>query len=277
MNKLIITAAITGGRITREQSPYIPITPEEIAQSGIDACQAGASVVHIHARDSAGKATSDPQIYQRIVELIRKECDAIICLTTGGCVGMADELRIKTLELKPEMASFDAGSMNFGTDVFVNAPQFLEKLALIMKQRHIKPEIEVFNCGMIYSTLELVDQGKIEPPLHFQLVLGVKGGAPANAKTLLYMVDCLPPGSTWSVTGIGGRAQLSMNVLGMALGGHVRTGLEDNIYFSHQILAKSNAQLVERLVRIANEYGRPVATPPEARKLLNIHRSNIPV
>jgi 3-keto-5-aminohexanoate cleavage enzyme len=180
-----------------------------------------------------------------------------------------DQLVAAALDLSPELASFDAGSMNFGTGVFLNPPDFLDRLARRMRAQGVKPEIEVYDAGMIFNALRMCDAGLLEPPLHFQFVLGVPGGAPATAKSLLHLVEQIPPESTWSVIGIGA-GQLPMNLMGMALGGHVRTGLEDNIYYSKGILAKSNSELVARLARIAREFGRAPATPAEARRILGL-------
>jgi 3-keto-5-aminohexanoate cleavage enzyme len=272
MGKMIITVGITGSRITRDQTPHIPITPEEIARSGVEAWKAGASILHIHVRDPKTRlGTQDPAIFKEVVDRLRKETDAILCLTTSGIPGrnlLAGE-RIQPLALNPEMVSFDAGSMNMGLNVFLNPPEFLEALAKATLAQEIKPELEVFEVGMVYTCLRFLERGLLKPPLHFQFVLGVQGGMPATFKSLLHLIEIIPPGSTWSVIGVGA-SQLPMAVMGMMMEGNVRVGLEDNIYYSKGVLAESNAILVDRVVRIAKEFGREVAGPSEARKILNL-------
>jgi 3-keto-5-aminohexanoate cleavage enzyme len=272
MEKLIISVGITGSRITRQQTPYIPITPEEIARSGIEAWRAGASILHIHVRDpKTGLGAQDVSIFREVVDQIRSETDAVLCLTTSGIPGrnLQFQERLVPLSLNPELVSFDAGSINMRENVFLNPPEFLEMLAIETLAKGIKPELEVFEAGMVETCNRYLERGLLKPPLHFQFVLGVIGGMPATAKSLLHLSEILPQGSTWSVIGIG-PGQLPMAVIAMAMGGHVRVGLEDNIYYSKGVLAKNNAQLVERIVRIANEFGREVAKPEEARKLLNL-------
>lgn len=272
MEKLIITVGITGSRITRQQTPYIPITPEEIARSGIEAWRAGASVLHIHVRDpKTGLGTQEASIFKEVVDRIRSETDAILCLTTSGIPGrnlpIAD--RLQPLSLNPELVSFDAGSINMGENVFLNPQEFLEALAKETLAKGIKPELEVFEVGMVITCLKYLEKGLLKPPLHFQFVLGTPAGMPATAKSLLHLIEIIPQNSTWSVIGIG-PGQLPMAMMGMTMGGHVRVGLEDNLYYSKGVLATSNAQLVERVVRIAKEFGREIATPSDARKILSL-------
>ena len=272
MEKLIISVGITGSRITRQQTPYIPITPQEIAQSGIEAWKAGASVLHIHVRDpKTGSGAQDSSIFKEVVDRVRSETDAILCLTTSGIPGrnLQFEERLVPLSLNPELVSFDAGSINMRENVFLNPPDFLKMLAEETLKKGIKPELEVFEVGMVYTCLRFLEKGLLKPPLHFQFVLGVLGGMPATAKSLVHLSEIVPERSTWSVIGIG-TGQLPMATMAMAMGGHVRVGLEDNIYYSKGVLAKNNAQLVERVVRISKEFGREVATPNESRKILNL-------
>jgi 3-keto-5-aminohexanoate cleavage enzyme len=269
MGKLIITVGITGSRITRQQTPYIPITPQEIAQSGIEAWKAGASILHIHVRDpKTGLGTQDVSIFKEVVDRIRSETDAILCLTTSGIPGRNLEFRerLTPLSFNPELVSFDAGSINMRENVFLNPPEFLELLAREILTRGIKPELEVFEVGMVQTCIRYLAEGLLKPPLHFQFVLGVLGGMPATAKSLLHLSEMMPQDSTWSVIGIG-PGQLPMTMIAMAMGGHVRVGLEDNIYYSKGVLAKSNAKLVERVIRIANEFGRS-NYPQESRGIL---------
>ncbi len=275
MEKLIVTAAITGSRITRKETPYIPITTREIIDSAVEAYDAGASVVHIHVRDpKTGLGTQDFHLFKEVVEGIRKKSDVLICLTTSGIPGrnLSYEERMVSLELMPDMASFDAGSLNMErAGVFINPPDFLTLLANRMVVKGVKPELEIFDFGMIGNCLRLAEKGLLKKPLHFQFVLGVQGGAPATANVLLHMVDSIPMDATWSAIGIGAN-HLPIAMMAMILGGHVRVGLEDNIYYSKGALAKTNAELVARIVRIANEYGRHIATPDEARKILNLKK-----
>lgn len=273
MEKLIITVGLTGSRITRQQTPHIPITPEEIAQSGIEAWKAGASVLHIHVRDPRTQlGTQDLTIFKEVVDRIRQHSDAVLCLTTSGIPGrnLPTEDRLQPLALNPELVSFDAGSMNMGPNVFLNSPEFLETLAKATLAKGIKPELEVFDIGMIYTCLRYLEKGLLNPPLHFQFVLGTQGGMPATYKSLLHLTEIIPGGSTWSVIGVGA-AQLPLAVMEIMMNGHIRVGLEDNIFYSKGVLAESNAQLVERVVRLAKEFGRETATPSEARGILSLN------
>lgn len=275
MEKLIITAAITGSRIPRDVAPHIPITPEEIVQSARECWDAGAAVVHIHVRDpKTGRGTQDLNLFRKVVEPLREKTDLVLCLTTSGIPGrnLPIEERLLSLELKPELASYDAGSINLGESVFINSPEFLETAAKSMREKGVKPELEVFDVGMMLTCLRLKDQGYLEEPLHFQFVLGTPSGSPATPKSFLHMYEYLPQNSTWSIIGIG-KGHLPMSMMGLIMGGHVRVGMEDNIYYKKGVLAASNAQFVERIVRIAREYGREVATPREARGILGLRKT----
>ena len=272
MEKLIITAAITGSRITRARAPYIPITPEEIVQSAFECWQSGAAVVHIHVRDPhTGQGTQKLELFRQVVEPLREKTDLILCLTTSGIPGrnLPVDDRLAPLELMPALASFDAGSINLGDSVFINSPEFLQAAAAKMKDMGIKPELEIFDLGMITTCLRFRDEGRLDEPLHFQFVLGTPWGAPASPKSLLLLHESIPPSSTWSAIGIG-KTHLPMAMMALLLGGHIRVGMEDNIYYSRGVLAQTNAQFVERIVRIAQEYGREVATPADARGILGV-------
>jgi 3-keto-5-aminohexanoate cleavage enzyme len=272
MEKLIITAAITGSRITREITPHIPLTPEEIVQSAYECWQAGAAIVHIHVRDpDTGLATQDVEIFKQVMKPLREKTDLILCLTTSGIPGrnLPTEERLAPVDLKPELASFDAGSINLGGTVFINSPEFLDRAAEKMRQKGVKPEIEIFDLGMIITSQRMRDQGKFDEPLHFQFVLGTPWGAPATPKSFLHLYEHIPDNSTWSIIGIG-KGHLPMSMMALAMGGHIRVGLEDNIYYSRGVLAETNAQFVDRIVRISREYGREIATPAEARDILSI-------
>ncbi len=272
MDKVIITAALTGSRITREKSPHIPITPEEITQSAIDCWRAGAATVHVHVRDpKTGLGTQDINLFRQVVEPLREKTNLVLCLTTSGIPGrnLPTEERLAPLALKPELASLDAGSINLGGDVFVNSPSFLEEAAERMKKEGVKPELEVFDTGMVVTCLRMRDEGRLEEPLHFQFVLGTPWGAPATPKSFLHLYEHLPSNATWSVIGIG-KGHLPVSMMALTMGGHIRVGLEDNIYYQSGVLAKSNAQMVERMVRISREYGRDVASSDETRRILGL-------
>ncbi|MEH7484387.1 3-keto-5-aminohexanoate cleavage protein [Neobacillus drentensis] len=272
MEKLIITVAPTGAQTTREHTPYVPLSPKEIADSVYEAWQAGASIAHIHVRDENGNNTLNLDTYIDVVNRIQDKCDIIINLTTAGGVAMNDEDRLRVCELGSEMATFDAGSMNFGSDVFLNTPNFLERLAIKMKEYQIKPEIEIFDVGMIENTMRIVKKGLIDPPFHFQFVLGIHGGMPATPKNLLYLTENIPPSSTWSAIGAS-KEQLAINTMSILLGGHVRVGMEDSVYYRRGELAKTNAQFVERIVDLSRTLGREIATPNEAREILGLVQS----
>jgi len=274
VEKLIITAAITGSRITRDITPYIPITPEEIVQSARECWEAGAAAVHIHVRDpKTGLGTQDPGLFRQVVEPLREKTDLVLCLTTSGIPGrnLPIEERLQSLALRPELASFDAGSINLGRSAFINTPEFLEGAAKAMKEKGVKPELEIFDVGMMVTCLRMRDEGHLEEPLHFQFVLGTPWGIPATPKSFVHLYDYLPENCTWSVIGIG-KGHLPMAMMGLIMGGHIRVGMEDNIYYEKGVLAKSNAQFVERIARIAREYGREIATPEEARQILRLRK-----
>jgi len=271
MDKLIITAALTGAEVTREQQPNLPITPDEIAEAAYEAYKAGAAMVHVHARDSEGNPTQDYEVYKEIKEKIEAKCPVIFQPSTGGAVWHTPEERLQPVELRPEIATLSCGTCNFGSDVFMNSEEYIEKFARRMKELGVKPEIEVFERGMINNALNLVKKGLVDMPLHFDFVMGVPGAITGELRDLLYLVESIPAGSTWTVAGIG-RYELPLAVAAITLGGHVRVGFEDNIYYSKGVLAESNAQLVARIVRIAKELGREVATPDEAREILGLKR-----
>jgi len=271
MEKLIITAALTGAEVTRENQPNLPLTPDEIAEAAYQCYLAGASIVHVHARDIDGNPTQSYDVYKEIKEKVESKCSIIFQPSTGGAVWHGPDERLQPVELKPEMATLSAGTCNFGPDVFMNSEEYIEKFAMKMKELGVKPEIEVFERGMIENAKKLVKKGLVDAPLHFDFVLGVPGACPASIEDLLHMVRSIPEGSTWTVAGIG-RHELPLATMGILLGGHVRVGFEDNVYYGKGELAESNAQLVERIVRIAKELGREIATPEEAREILKIRR-----
>jgi len=269
VSKLIITAALTGAEVTREQQPNLPITPEEIAQAALEAYEAGAAIVHVHARLADGTPTQDKEVYGEIKRLIERACPVIFQPSTGGAVWHTAQERLQPLELDPEMATLTTGTCNFGRDIFANPQEFVEEAARLMQERGIKPEFEIFEAGMIDNALRLLKKGLVREPLHFNFVLGVPGAMAGTVRNLAFLVDAIPPGSTWTVSGIG-RHETPLALAAMAMGGHVRVGFEDNIYYKKGELAVSSAQLVARIVCIAQELGREVASPDEAREILGI-------
>jgi len=274
LDKLIITVAPTGGQTTRKHSPYVPLSPKEIADSVYEAWQEGASIAHIHVRDQNGHPTLNLDTFSEVVDRIRDKCDIIINLTTAGAVDMSDEDRLRVCELRPEMATFDAGSTNFGSGVFLNSPNFLERLAVNFKNYKIKPEIEIFDVGMIDNALRIAKKELIEAPFHFQFVLGIQGGMPATPKNLLFLTESIPEGSTWSALGAS-KNQLAINTMSIINGGHVRVGMEDSVYLRKGELARTNVQFVERIVDLSRTLGREIATPNEARRILGLDQSKV--
>lgn len=273
---LIITVAPVGAEVMKADNPAVPYTPEEIALSAIAAVRAGASIVHLHAREDDGRPSQDPARFAEIFRRIQAEVDPILQISTGGAVTATTEERLAPLDVAAvhgplEMASFTCGTVNFGEEVFMNSPSFLKALAEKLKARQLKPEIEVFERGMISNAMALIRSGHLQHPLHFDLVLGVPGACPGGVKELVHLVDALPSMCTWSVAGVGSR-QLPLATMAILMGGHVRVGLEDNLYYRKGELAEGNAQLVARIVRLAQELGRPVATPQEAREILGLSK-----
>jgi len=270
MDKLIITAAICGAEVTKEDNPNLPITPEEIAVEARKAEEAGAAIIHLHVRDEDGQPTQSKERFAEVIEAIESEgVTAIIQPSTGGAAGMNWKERIQPVYLEPEMATLDCGTTNFGDEIFVNDLPLMRNFAREMRDLNILPELECFEPGHIYNALQLKREGLLTGHLHFDLVLGVPGAMPASIKNLLFMVEHLPEEATWTVAGIG-RHELSLACHALVMGGHIRVGFEDNIYYSKGRLAESNAELVERIVRMAEEVGRKVATPAEAREILKI-------
>lgn len=273
MSKTIITVAPTGAWPTKEHNQNIPLTPKEIAEDVYECWQAGAAIAHLHMRDDRGKGTMDKDRFAETVALIREKCDIVLNLTTSGDLDATDETRIAHVtELRPEMASYDCGSMNWmHASLFINHPAFLEKAGLAMKAAGTKPEIEVFDAGMLYNALYYQKKGIIDAPLHFQFVLGAAGGSTATVENLVYLKSLLPAGATWSALGIGA-GHIPIQYAAIALGGHIRVGMEDNVLYAKDRLAKSNAEFVARAGRLVKEANNDVATPHDAREILNLRR-----
>ncbi len=269
---VILTCCPVGAEVMRDQHPSVPYTPAEIAQASIEAVRAGASIVHLHVREDDGTPSQDPMRFQETVARIRSEVDCIIQISSGGAVTATEDERLAplfALDPVPEMASLTMGTVNFGDDVFWNPPTLIRRFASEFAARGIMPELEIFEPGQVTSALRLATQGVLAGHLHFDFVLGVPGASPGTAQALMQMVALLPAGATWTVAGIGA-AELSLGMVAIALGGHVRCGFEDNVYFRKGELASSNAQLVARMARLAVEANRGVATPDQARALLKL-------
>lgn len=276
MDKLIITAALTGAEVTREQQPALPLTPDEIAQAAYDCAQAGAAIVHVHARNADGSSTQEAKAYRAIIDAVRARCDVIVQVSTGGAVGMSAEERLAPVTLAPEMATLSMGSVNFGDDVFLNTPSDTVRYLDAMRRHGVVPEFEIFDAGMLGTLARWVKKGLVTPPAHVDFVLGVPGGMPGTPEALMYLRSQLPAGFSWTVAGIGA-AQLPLATMAIVLGGHVRVGFEDNIYLRRGQLASSNAQFVDRIAAISRGLDRAPATPDEARALLGIDRVTRPL
>lgn len=269
--KLIITACICGAEVTKEQNPAVPYTVAEIAREAQLAYLAGASIIHLHVRNDDGTPTQSTDRYKACIDAILQLCpDVIVQVSTGGSVDMKYEERMQPLLLHPEMATLDCGTCNFGyDDIFVNTQKMIVDFAHFMKEHHIKPELEVFDKGMVDTVLHLHEKGIIAAPMHFDFVLGVSGAMAATERNLEFMAGSLPAGSTWTASGIG-RYEFPVIEKAIALGGHVRVGLEDNLYIAPKELASSNGVLVEKAVMLAKKYNRDIASPQEARNILHI-------
>ncbi|SHJ88783.1 3-keto-5-aminohexanoate cleavage enzyme [Dethiosulfatibacter aminovorans DSM 17477] len=270
MEKLVITAALTGSLGMKEKTPHVPITPDEIAADALKCYKAGAAIVHVHARDPiTQKSVHTAEIFDEISKKIKKLCpELIVQISTGGRAGLSLESRLEAVQINPEMASFTTGSINFPDHIYINSPELIERLAIEMQKRDIKPEVEIFDTGMIPTAMELCERGILKGPLYFNFIMGMKNIQPTNFNQLTLLLNSIPKESPWNISGIG-KHQLYTTYLGICLGGNVRVGLEDNLYYSRGVLA-SNEQLVARAARLSREYGRDVATPEEARKILGM-------
>jgi 3-keto-5-aminohexanoate cleavage enzyme len=269
---VVITVAITGSVPRKKDTPAIPITPEEQIESTQQAYEAGASIVHIHVRNADETPGSDPELFARVQEGIRRHCPGMIIQFSTGGRGRAQASRGAMLYLRPDMASLTTGSVNFPASVYENPPEFIESLAGKMMEYGIKPEIEIFDLAMLYNAANLVKKGLLSTPLHVQFVLGVPNALPARRAILEFMISELRqvlPGATWTGAGIS-RYQFEVNQWSLDLSGHCRTGLEDNIRYDSDRLATSNAELVTKITAICERYGRRPASPSEARAILGL-------
>ena len=273
MEKLIITAAISGAEVTKEHNPAVPYTIEECVREASLAYEAGASIIHIHVRTDDGTPTQDKNRFKEVMDAIRVKCpDAIIQPSTGGAVGMTNDERLQPTELNPEMATLDCGTLNFGGDeIFMNSENTIKYFGERMIEKGIKPELEVFDKSMIDMALRLHKKGYIKSPMHFDFVMGVNGGISGTLRDFVFLRNSIPSDATYTVAGVG-RFEFPLAAAAIIDGGHVRVGLEDNLYISKGILTKSNGELVEKIVRLAKEFGREIATPAEARVILGLKK-----
>ncbi len=269
--KLIITAAICGAEVMKEQDPYLPTTPDELSDEAKRCYDAGARIVHLHVRDEKGNPTQDAGIFKETVALIRQKApELIVQVSTGGATWMKPEERLQSLESNPDMATLSTGTSNFGSDIFMNTKDMILKFAEKITEKNIMPEFECFEAGHVSFAKWLVAKGYIKRKhYHYDFVIGVPGAIEASLETICHMKNMIPNDATWCVAGIG-RHELNMAAIAIAAGGHVRVGMEDNIYVSKGVLAKSNADLVERVVSIAKNLNREIATSQEIKELFGL-------
>jgi 3-keto-5-aminohexanoate cleavage enzyme len=268
MDPVIITCAPVGAEVMPDQTPHLPITPQQLGETAAKIRAAGASIIHVHCRNDDGTNTHAVERFRDAYRAIRAKSDLIVQFSTGGAIGMTPDERAAVLELRPEMGSLTCGTVNFGDDVFENSFPIMRAILKKMHEYGVRPELEIFDLGHLDNARRLEREGLLRFPQHVDFVLGVPGGLAATVQNLARLVDYLPPGCTWSVAGIG-RQQLPMAMAALAMGGHVRVGLEDNIYYAKGRLA-TNEELVARVARLAEELGRPVATPDQARAILGL-------
>jgi 3-keto-5-aminohexanoate cleavage enzyme len=268
MEPLVITVAPVGAEVRPEDTPYLPVTPEQLGATAAACAEAGAAMIHVHCREDDGTNTHAVARFGEALAAIRAASDLIVQFSTGGAIGMTPAERAAPLALRPEMATLSCGTVNFGDDVFENSFPIMRGILAAMRTYGVTPELELFDRGHLANAVRLQREGLLAFPHHCDIVLGVPGGLDATVENLVEFVRALPPGCTWSVAGIG-RMQLPLAAVAVAMGGHVRVGLEDNLYYEKGRLAR-NEELVARVVRIAAELGRPTATPSQAREILRL-------
>ncbi|MCR4672977.1 MAG: 3-keto-5-aminohexanoate cleavage protein [Lachnospiraceae bacterium] len=271
MEKLIITAAICGAEVTKEQNPAVPYTVDEMVREAVSAAEAGAAILHIHVRHDDGTPTQDRERFREVMDAIRTVLPDIIMIpSTGGAVGMTPEERLQATELYPEMATLDCGTCNFGDEIFENSMPTMRAFGKRMLENHIKPEYECFEMGHVDTIVKMAAKGEVPgAPMQFNFVLGVPGCTPFTPGNLAWLVNAIPAGSTWTGTGVG-KAAFPMAEAAISMGGHVRVGFEDNIYLEKGVKARSNGELVAKVVQLAKEHGREIASPAEARRILGL-------
>lgn len=268
-DKFLFTVAPCIPPYMAKDLPGLDLSPQGVADEVVRACEAGANIVHLHVWDRAGQPTTDLEAFQETIRLIRSRCDIIIEGSTGGFNDLTPQERSSALRAEIEMASLNPGSVNYDQGVYINSPADIRYWSEEMHRRGIKPDIAIFEAGMIHNSLLLAEAGLIEPPYVFTFVLGQQGAMPASSKNLTFLTESVPAGSLCFVARHSG-CDINLNIMNLAMGGHARAGFEDSPYYRSGEPAKSNAQLVERLVRIAREMGREPATPDEARKMLGL-------
>lgn len=268
--KIVITCACTGAETSKDVQPALPITPEEVARTAQECRAAGAAILHLHVRDTNGKATQSVARFKEAIEAVRRTSDIVIELTTGGAVGDTAEERLRPVkELEPEMASLDCGTVNFGDEYIVNTLPVMREFASEFRKHKVRATLECFDLGHVYASHYLIKEGLIEAPYHYGFVLNVPGAVPYTVENLSAFIRALPDGANYTVMGIG-RSSLPAQYGAIANGAWIRVGFEDNVYFSKGVLAKSNAELVERAARIAHEAGLKLATPDDVRAYLKL-------
>jgi 3-keto-5-aminohexanoate cleavage enzyme len=268
-NPVIITCPIVGAELTREIYPNLPLTPDELAVAAEGAVKAGASIIHLHVRDKDGNPSQSVDIFEEVTKKIRERCDCILQYSTGGAVGTPVKERCNPVNLKPDMATLSMGSMNFGEELYENLNETIRQIADTIRENGVMPELEIFDYGQWETAERLLKKGDIPEKFHVDFVLGVPGGMSGEPRNLVYLVDRLPKGQNWTIAGMG-RYQLPLAAQAIAMGGHVRVGLEDNIYYRKGELAKDNAQLVERVALLAKTLERGVASVDQARGILQL-------
>lgn len=267
---LVITAAICGAEVTKDQNPNVPYSAAELAEEAARCYAEGARVIHLHVRKPDGSPTQDRETFRQAIEAIRARLpDVIIQTSTGGAVGMSVEERTQPLDLDPVFCSLTTGTVNFGDDVFMNSIPMIEAIATKANAHNVRMECEIFDAGHVDTALMLVKKGVLKLPLHFDFVLGVLGGMTGTDDRLDFLLTTIPEGSSWMVAGVG-RFELSLARAAIARGGHVRVGLEDNIFLSKGVLAQGSWELVKTVAGYAAEAGRPMATPSQAREILHV-------
>ncbi len=268
-DEIILTAAIVGAEVMREQTPWVPYTADEIAAEAVRCRDAGAAVIHLHAREPDGRPTQSAERFQEAIDAIRARTDVVVQVSTGGAVGMTPEERVGPLACRPDMATLNCGTINFGDEIFENARPVMRRIAELIQKAGVVPELELYEVGHIDNAMALAKDGLIAAPFHVQFVLGVPGAIGARPEVLRFLVSQLPPQSTWGVAAVG-RHQMPMAELAAELGGFVRVGLEDNVYLDKGVLAEGSAPLVDRASKLVRAKGRTPVTPTRAREILGL-------
>jgi 3-keto-5-aminohexanoate cleavage enzyme len=270
----MITAAICGAEVFRDATPHIPYTPRELADEAVRCSEAGATMVHLHVREDDGTPSQRAELFDETMRRIRSRCAILVQFSTGGAVGMSVAERADAVKLRPDMATLTTGSVNFGDGVFLNSPQDVRAIAEQLREFGVRPEIECFDTGMVDAALRLAKDGLVDLPAHFNFVLGMPGGMGGSERHLDFIRSLVPAECTWSVAGIG-RWEIPLARHAIAHGGHVRVGLEDNLYAQKGVLAKGSFELVAQVAAMAQEAGRPLATVAQARQLLRLGNASV--